>query len=561
MGDRRGDPLLGAAVLAVAVAARSLPLARSPLPFNPDGVVHAARARTALSAGSLPASKLATDDVLFTGLLSAAGATTGGSPLLVAQPVAVVVGAAPCLLAAALARRWGRRRGWSPGRVRLAAAAAGLGLAVEGVYLHRSMPADEQTVGLLVVPLVAVAYRRWLAGGGRRWAVVAAVLAAGLPPLHNLDSLVAGLVLTALVAAGAPGRSPRRVARAALPVAAFWGYFAAYVVAVDRLTPAGVVQAGRLVAVPGLVVAWVVLLVVAVPWIRGLRARTRRRAVGAAAAVPFVLLAANAAVPVVPGTPTTDPVLLAGLLPLAVLVWLALRSVGGATGGDGEANQGVAGGGRRSRNRHRGLAAAMVAGPAALVGVALAAALTPDYLATAYRALTFVHLPTLALAGVGAAGLARDRRPRLRAGTVLAVLLVAGAASAPVAVGGLATLPYKGVTTPGELAAAGFAEERVPGAWATDDHLARLARYRDPRPAVTRVPVYEWLLGRGPPPRCPTLVQQSWTTTGAQVYPAPPTRPAAGAYAGWRANASLVYAGGGPDRVALVVPSDDPECR
>lgn len=588
MGDRRGDPLVGAAVLAVAAAVRSLPLVRSPLPFNPDGVVHAAHARTALATGSLPTSQLATDDVLFTGLLSAAGATTGGSPLLVAQPVAVVVGATPCLLAAALARRWARRRGWSPGYVRLAAGAAGLGLAVEGLYLHRSLPADEQTVGLLVVPLVAVAYRRWLAGGGRRWAAVAALLAAGLPPLHNLDSLVAGLVLTALLAAAAPGRSPRWVARAAAPVAAFWAYFAGYVVAVDRLTPAGVVQAGRLVAVPGLVAAWVVLLVVAVPWLRGRPAPARRRAVGAVAAVPFVLLAANAAGPVFPGTPATDPVLLAGLLPLAIPVWLAVRSVGGeAVVGDGgtgaregvpdarddetgvrddgagvrDDGTGAPGGRLRSAAGPRGLAAALVAGPAALVGVALLAALTPDYLATAYRALAFVHLPVLALAGVGAAGVARGPRPRLRGGAVVAALLVAAAASVPVAVGGLAVLPYAGVTTPGELAAAGFAEERVPGTWATDDHLARLATYRDPRPAVARVPVYEWLLGAGPPPGCPTLVQRSWTTTGAQVYPAPPARPPAESYAGWRANGSVVYAGGGADRLALVVPRDASGCR
>lgn len=550
MSDRRRAPLVAAAVLAVAVAARTLPLYRSPLPFNPDGVVHSGNARAVVATGSLPTSRLATDDLAFTAFLSAVAEVAGARPLVVAQPTAAVVGAVPCLVAAALARRWVHRADLDLAAPRLAAGTAGGLLAVGGLYLHRSTPADEQTLGLLVVPLLAVAYWRWL-GGDRRWGLAAVALAAVLPPLHNLDGVVGALTLTALVAARATGATARETARAALPVAAFWTYLAGYHVAVDRFTPAAVIQTARFSSVPGLVVAWAVLMVAGTAWARGRTARTRRRVAAASLAGPFVLLAVNALGPVFPGTPATSPVLLAALLPFAVPVAVAVVGVG-AAGGD----------------RTAPLALALVAGPLALVGMALTAGLTPEYLETAYRVQPFVHLPLAALVGLGVAVLAagRDGLPagarRLRAGALVAAVLVAAAASVPVAFGGLAVVPYKGVTTPGELAAAGFARTAVPGGVAADDHLARVGRYFEPSRAslhdagdgVRVGPVHAWLAGDAPPPRCPVVVQGSWTTTGAQVYPAPPARAPAAALERWRASRSVVYAGGADDPIHLVVP-------
>ncbi len=621
MTDRRG-PLLAATVFAVAVAARTLPLYRSPLPFNPDGLAHAANARATAATGSLPLSRLATDDLLFTAFLSTAAEATGVRPLLVAQPVVAVVGAATCLLAAALAGRCARRSSSRLAGPRLAAGTAGLVLAVEGLYLHRSMPVDEQTLGLLLVPVLAVAYRRWL-DGGRRWGLVAAVVAVAVPPLHNLDGVVAALTLTALVAATAsvrwrargdigaqagnelqtgvgsrtgvgartdvgprtdprartsapaPAWTARRLLRAVLPVAAFWVYVAGYHVAVAQWTPARLTQAARVTAVPGLVVAWAVLMVAAAAWVAGRPDRTRRLA-AVAFLGPFALLAANALGPVVPGTPATSSVLVVALLPLAVPVAAA---VVGTTVADDD--------------RSGPLLAALVGGPFALLGVALTAGLTPDYLATAYRVQPFVHLPLAALAGLGVAALAArgggnagagttdsgvdraadagsglgnpDSGPgnhHVRAGALVAVVLVASAASVPVAVGGLAVLPYKGVTTPGELAAAGFARTTVPGPVAVDDHLVRAGRYHGPGPEsalvvggdLRQTPVREWLAGGAPPPRCPVLAQRSWTTTGAQLWPAPPARLPPDAFDRWLTNRSVVYAGGGRDRIVLVVP-------
>lgn len=154
---RRRLALSLAAVVAIAVALRAGPLWQSPLPFNPDGIIHAAHAQTTVATGELPLATLATDDLVFTAFLATVAQVLDVPPMLVAQPVIAVVGALPVLVAAAIARRIVRRVGWSPSRAAFVAVlAAGL-LAIEGVNLHRTMPVDEQTLGLLFVPLVVLA--------------------------------------------------------------------------------------------------------------------------------------------------------------------------------------------------------------------------------------------------------------------------------------------------------------------------------------------------------------------------------------------------------------------
>lgn len=540
MTDRRFD--LGVlAVFALALAARTLVLYESPLPFNPDGIRHAALASEALASGRLPLARMGTDDLHFEALLATAAAVTGVPAMHVAQPTSAVVGAAPALLGVAVARRLGRRRGWAGSRARLAAVVAGALLAVEGLYLHRSMATDEQTVGLLLVPLAVVAAHRAARTDRLAWWAVAVGALVALPPVHNLDATVAALALVVLVALSAVRRplDARRGHLAAL-TAAYLGALPAYHLAVERLTPARVLQEARLTDVPGLVVAWLVAAAVLSVALARAPPRTQRAAGWSVFGTLFALLGLNATTTVFPGTPGTSGLVLALLVPLALPVGVAVWGVPDLTS--------------------RGEGAALVAlGSAvlALVGVSLTAALTPAYLATAYRSTTFLQFPVLVAAGVGVARLLASGRvpdgPAVRT-AVVALVVVTAATSVPVAFGGLATLNYKGVTTTGEYAASEFAATRAGDHWAGDDHVVRIAPAVAPGANGSRTPVYRWLVGEADPPGCLTVVQRSWTTTGAQLYPAPPERLPRDAHRTWRTNSSTVYHGGGGDPIRAGVP-------
>lgn len=53
------------------------------------------------------------------------------------------------------------------------------------------------------------------------------------------------------------------------------------------------------------------------------------------------------------------------------------------------------------------------------------------------------------------------------------------------------------------------------------------------------------------------IAEDSWTTVGAQLYPAPPERLSDQAYADWQAQNDLVYVSGeGDDRLVIVAPPD-----
>jgi len=539
--------LAAAAALAVAVALRTVPLYASPLPFNPDGIVHARWAATTVREGALPLADLATDDLHFPPLLAVVALVADVPPMRIAQPVSALVGAVAGLVGLALARRLAARRGWSRRETFAAATLAGGLLAVEGLYLHRSAPTDEQTVGLLLVPLAAVALGRAATTGRRAWWAVVAAAGGTLAPVHNLDGTVFALGL-AVVAALAVARESGRRAMAMVGVALAGGaVLAAWHAGLPRLTAVYVHQQDRLLDVPGLVLAWLVLVAVGGTWYVGRTARTQRAVGVGAAAVGFGLLALNAATTVFPGTPSTPPALLAALLPLALPVALAATRLPDAT-----------------RPTAEGIAlGAMMAGPLVLVGVSLTAGLSPVYLATAYRATTFLHLPVLVLAALGTVAVGRwlATGRNVRAGTALRVglavaIVCAAAVSSPIAFGGLSVLNYKGVTTTGELSASTFAADHA-GEWAGDDHLVRVA---PPPGNGTTGPAYDWLRGGGPPPDCFVLGQRSWTTTGAQFYPAAPERLDAAAFGGWTTSRDVVYRGGAGDPVVGVAPTGDGAC-
>lgn len=545
MTDRRQSALAIVAVFAVAVALRSGPLWQSPLPFNPDGIIHAVNAQATRTGGHFPLETLAPDDLLFTAFLAIVGTLTDIEPMLVAQPTIAVVGTVPCLLAAAVTRRIAARAGWDRRAGAFAAALAGALLAVQGIYLHRSMPVDEQTLGLLFVPLAVVAVALAIGQRDRRWAVVAGVFLIALPPTHNLDSIVAALALTALVGvAVTTGR--RSLARRALGFAALaWLALSVYTIGVDRLTPATIIQSERITGVPGLFLAWILLVVIALPWFLGTRSRFQRGVGITVFGALFGVVFLNALFPVFPRGPETPPLVVVGVLPLLALAVVASWAVPTA----------------RSGSEGRALAS-LVGAVLILLGLSLTAALTPEYLNLAYRAQTFVHFPVMVAAALGVVGgLARLGANRRLTAVLTALALIAAVASIPVAYSGLAALPYKGVTTPAEYQTSQFASERVEGTWAADNHVARLTWANEDdingsSTGATTVPVYEWLVGGGPPPGCPTVVPESWSGVGAQLFPMSPAVLDSDARQSFAKRGNVVYATAGtPDPLRLVVPT------
>jgi len=518
------------------VALRLWPLTQSPLPFNPDGIVYAGHVDAALARGSLPLGRLAVDELQFTAFLAVLELVTGNPARYVAQPAIAVVGVLPVVVVAAATRAVASGRG---GWARPASALAALLLAIEGLYLHRSMAVDEQTLGLFLVPLAAYSLAR--ARQDHRWLVALAAVLLALPATHNLDSVVLGLVLVAS-AAFALARGATLASALALGggAVAYWLYLAGFTLGVAELTPATVVQSARLTEIPGLLVAWLVLASLAGAWFLNRRARTQRLVLFGVFGAWFALLGANAVVPIFPEMPATNPRILVGVSVLVVPAAVAAYGVPVAT--------------------RRDLAlpfVALVAAVGAFVGVSLTASLTPEYLNTVYRAQTFVHLPVLLFAALGVAALAtRFGLARTSPAVVVlcAVLLVTAAASIPVAYGGLGVVPYEGVTTEAEFAASSFAVERVPGEWASDDHLSRITRYYGPNASYTVLPVYAWLTTGAGPPSCPVLSQRSWTTTGAQFYPKAPATAGESAYRTLRDDRHVVYAAGGPDTLILSTP-------
>jgi len=535
-GMRERRLLAGACGVALfALALRLGPLYWSPLPFNPDGVGYAGLARDALTLGEFPLDGMATDQVGYSALLSVVTALAGGQALTTAQPTSAFVGAAIVLVGVVLAARLAADAGVDPARVRAAGLLAGLLVSVEGVILYRSMPTDEQTAGLLLVPAVALVVDRWLRTAGRRWLALAALFLVVIPPLHNLTGLVTGVTVTVLAGVTVV-RDPRRGAavRAVGTALVTWVYVVGYHLVVAGTTGAVIVQADRLVRVPGLFVAWVVLAVVAGAWFVTTSSRVQRGAALVVLGVPFGLIAVNAVRTVFPSTTATPSGLLVLLLPLAI------PAIAAGLAAHVPARSRTAG----------GVTVALVAAPVAIVCTGLTAALTFEYLSLVYRSHLFAHVPLLALAGVGAVTVFGAERERLTAVCVV-VVLVAAAVSAPVAYAGLELRTYKSITTEAEFGATAYATATV-DSWATDDHLGRVAGYHGGGGA--RGPVYDWLRGGGPPPNCPVLAQQSWTTTGAQFHPQRPATITEAAYRDWLYRNHVVYAVDASDPLVLVVP-------
>jgi hypothetical protein len=544
--------LVIAAVIAVAIAARTGPLVWSPLPATLDGFRYVRLAERLLATGHLPTAAIESDELVFTLVLAAGSQATGVAPLALAQPLVTATGAAGPLVGAALVARLTREREW-PSRRRLAAVAlTGFGLALDGIFLRRTGVPDEEAFGLALVPLAVIAAHRYLATGRRGWGGVTGLLVVALPPLHNLSSLVGVLSVTGLVALHATRAATTATATRALGLgAAAWVVFLGYFELAARLG-LELTFSGLLRPYPALFIAWVIALVAGVVWVRSTTSRLQRLGLFLPVGGCFVVLVVNAVRPVFPGTIASPPLILALLFGFAIPVAFAV-------------------GGTPMMRRRSGLVVlATLVAPLVFIYYALSAALTPEFFSAVIRVQSYTHVPAFVLASVGVLAATQRVRAtslpgrRLLVGGLLVVFAVGVAVTLPLGYLNLDTGSAPSTTFPSEYRATGFATTHADGQFATDQNFgqlisnghAPLARPQlDPTAGrATSAPTRTWLRG-GPPPGCPLLSQQSWTRTGAHLYPAPPQTVAAPAYNRTLATRHVVYTTGGMDPVTLSLPA------
>ncbi|WP_129115569.1 sodium/phosphate symporter [Halegenticoccus tardaugens] len=541
--ERRDYLLVSLVVFAVAVGMRTLILHWSPLPSTLDGFEYAAYARDAIAGGQFPLSRIRADHLGFASFLTASSVVLDGAPVRLIQPLIALVGAVTCLVAVALVRRAARNLGWPSREVRWAAVLVGFSLAVEGLYLRRTGVTDEEVIGLLYLPLLALALHRALASSDRRWLGIVALFMLLFPVTHTFSTLMAGTVSIGVLAAHLLRTPTIRTAAVGFGlVSGFWGYFAAYYWVAER-TPLTVPYTGRILSYPGLFVAWLIILVIGIAWFLGTSDRLRRTTFLVPVTFMFAVLVANAFRTIFPGTVRTPLPLLALVLLLLVPVALASRSLPVLSW---EPAAGV-------------VLLALLAAPIVMTAYSLTAALTPEFFGTVMRTQTFAHFPVLALAALATVRYVSPRlspptrfvgRPAVRRG-LLVLLVVSLTLTAPIAFVNLDTLSFPSTTNEAEFAAVSFAASNLDGEWSADHSITTIgANYYPTRTKAAIEPTATWLSG-GPTPACPTISQRSWTTTGAHLFPASPETVTERTYAGWTSERNLVYSATGRDPVSI----------
>jgi len=553
MGNRRSARLvlIVGAVFAVALAARAAPLYWSSLPATTDGFRYARLAERLLATGTFPLSVIDSDEFVFTLGLAATSALTGIQPLQAAQVFVSVSGAAAPVAGAAVAYRVAAERGWPDRRILLATALTGFGLALDGIFLRRTGVPDEEALGLLLVPILVFAAHRWLHSGRLAWGLSTALVLIVFPPLHNLSSLIGVLSVSGLVAihaVRAPGRGSllRAVTLGLGAWVVFIGYFEATARLGLRLTYSDLLR-----PYPGLFIAWLVVLLVGGIWIRRTSLGAQRLTTMAPIGAFFLVVGVNTFTPIFPGTVPSPPLVVALILGLAVPVGFAAL-------------------GLRAIRRESGVVVlAMLLAPVVFIYYLLSASLTPEFFGAVIRAQGFAHVPAFVLAGLGIAWLVNvDRRTDVGNRPLVAVAVVLFAAAVvvtlPLGYLNLDTGSYPSTMFESEFEATDFVTDHITGEFTTEHSLSRPAiLYHKPLSPYrvtgdgTRVTVgatATWIRG-GPPPDCPLLSQQAWTTTGAHLYPTAPGVIAAPTYENTLSTRNVVYTTSGYDPLVLSLPA------
>ncbi|WP_306059920.1 sodium/phosphate symporter [Natronococcus wangiae] len=475
---------------------------------------------------------------IFPTLLSLTAIITDVAPLWLAQPIIAIVGAVPPVIAVLLVWRLASPYARTDA-ILLAALAAGLTLALEGLYLRRTVTVSYEVLGILFVALVAIAAHRFCRTRRPAWGVATIAMLVVLPITHHLSTFMAALTVTSVVALAVARDGRRALTPGLLILASFWLYVLGYY-ALTRPP-----YSGDVAAKPGLFVAWMVIMAVGALWLANSSARSTRLTIGGVFVSGFAILGANAIWELFPATAATPFQLLVYMAPLTVLAALAVWGLPLGTGLTGD----------------RAIVLALLVAPLAWTGFAITAGADPVYSLFARRGQTFVHLATVVCAGIAICALARRVNPsRKRVVTVgLPLLLcVCALVSLPLAFAGLEALAYQGTTTSEEFSSATFATETLEDTWTSDDHITRVARnyYRtDASPQ----PAYDWLHSGGNF-QCPTVMQASWQTVGAQQYPSSPIPLEPAVYQETIQTQHTVYVTTGSDPVTIVVPTGERSC-
>jgi hypothetical protein len=541
---RRSYALVVAAVFAIALAMRTIPLYWSPLPSTLDGFAYAGLARDTLSTGVYPLSPdLRADFFILTFLTAIAGSVTGKASVYVLQPMISVIGAAIVVVGIALTRRLGLELGWSSKRVRFAALITGLLLAVEGLFLRRSMETDPEVLGILLALLSVIALHRLLSTDDTRWVVPLVVFLFVYPLLHFFSTFNAAVGLVAVFALVVFASPSRRVSLVgSVIVGVFWLYFIAYFEAVERFELLHVKYVSQVKANPGLFVAWILLLVFGAAWYQRTSNRTQRAVFLAPLGVLFGIVVVNVFRPIYPGTVPSPPIVAILICCLIVPVMFA-----------GYATPAIS-----KRYTHAIPILAMFAAPLVIIYFSLTASLTPDFFATGMRAQTFMHVSAFVLVGLAAATIYREcslasRSWRAIRVGVLVFLVACTVITTPLAFVSLDTFHHPATTTESEFEASEFASERIPGSWASQHGEDQIAdQYFEG--GGSRAPTRAWLTG-GAPPECPVVSHDSWVTHGAYLWPSQPRTLSANDYSSFIAERNLVYSTDGYDPIVITIPA------
>lgn len=534
------------ACFGLAVGTRLFPLWWSPLPATLDGLVYAADGRAVVTAGSLSLAGFRADAIASTLLVAMASLVTDHAPLTLVQPLYGIIGAVGVLIGAAFARRLGQSLGWPSQQATRAAVFAAFALAVDGVFVRRTGVPDDDAITLITIPLIVFAAHQVVQRDRSAWLVVLGVLLLALPLTHTFSTLIAALVLIGYVSGAIIGRP---LDRGRLRVTGVLGAFCAYFV--GYYTWAGSTQltvpyVDRVQSAFGLFIAWLIILVIVVPWFQRTTPRARRVLAGAPLLVVFTAIVVNAQVTIFPGTAATPRIVLWLVLPLAI------PAIYGAIGAPSLSENG----------QIEPVLIALFVGPVVMILFSFTAGLTPEYFATALRAQTHIHLPLLVVAaGVVArlelplmltnyrtGGLSRYVRPMMAV-----VFVIAMAATLPVAYVNLDTGSYPSTTTESEFTVGTFSVEYLSGQWTSSHTQVRIPGnyYKNSGGAVS--PTAQWLRG-GPAPPCSLVSQQSWTTTGAHLFPAAPAIISEDRYSSTLAERHQIYSVGGYDPMVITVP-------
>jgi hypothetical protein len=523
---------LVAIVLLWAVLARGAVLYWSPYPATLDGFFYVRTVETVSASGHIP-TPIDWDRTGMTAFLATVRGVLGVEALGLLQPLSAVLGLGHVLVGIVLVRRVAAGdHGVSAGRTRVGVALTGGVLAVEGLFVRRTGVPDEELIGLLLVPLVAYAFHRWLLTRGWQWGVLAGVFMLVLPAIHSLSTTITLLTLgiVAVIHTTAGWRiedGVRALGGLAIAVACVGGY---YLLAVE--SPALTLSyADRLLARPRLLSAWTGLLAAGMVWFVRTSARIQRVVVGGTLLAWVGLLAVNLRTPVYIGTISTPPILLVLVLPLAGLIVAATLGIDRVADRDG-----------------RGAAIlGLFVAPVVLVNYFLTAGLSPDFFDALLRVQTFAHLPAAVIAGgfaatrlTGTSGTGFRWRRYGRA--AFAIVLVGAVATAPLGVMALDTASIPGTATPQEFAGTGFAAEHTPSEWASEGPIQRVSvlYYGE---GVTTGSVERWSRG-GTPPEVPVLATPAWTERGVHQYPRAPARVSADRFEEWRTTNHVVYTNG-----------------